>query len=125
MQKPTVSVPTLGLLFAFTAGAASCASARRYAACKGIAPRLSGTGGKAGDQQARRPVCAHAPHSRCAQRDRAPAPGRAALAVAQWAARAPTVQCDGGGAGEQDGAYRLGACGHERVYQTNYGAQAA
>ena len=108
--------------------AASYASGRRYAACKGIAPRLSGTGGKVrpgaiskrGDPYVRT-LLIHGARSVIAHRRRArrlsPWLGGllerrpfnvAVVAVANKMART---------------AWALAA--HERTYQENYGAQAA
>jgi transposase len=129
-----VEVPGIGALTASAlsaeraAGAASYANARQYAACKGIAPRLSGTGGKVrpgaiskrGDPYVRtllvhgaRSVIAH---QRRAKRlspwlsgllERRPL-NVAVVALAHKMART---------------AWALAA--HERAYQENYGAQAA
>lgn len=113
-----LAVPGIGTLTAsalsaeLAAGASGFGSGRQYAACKGMAPRLSGTGGKVrsgaiskrGDS-----VCAHAAHPRGSQRDHAPEAGQAAIAVAERIARAPAAQCGGCGARQQDGAYGLGA----------------
>ena len=79
-------VKTAALSAELVAGAKSYANGRQYAACKGIASRLSGTGGKvrAGViSKARRPLCAHPAHSRRAQRDYARAQGQAPVAVAK------------------------------------------
>ena len=134
LAKRLLAVPGIGPLGAsalsaeLTAGAASYANARQYAACKGIAPRLSGTGGKVragaiskrGDPYVRtllihgaRSVIAH---QRRAKRlspwlsgllQRRPL-NVAVVALANKMART---------------AWALAA--HERTYQANYGAQAA
>jgi transposase len=67
-------------------------------------------GAARGDQQARRSLCAHAAHSRRAERDRESTQSEASVAMAEELARAPAAQCGSGGSGQQDGAYRLGAC---------------
>jgi transposase len=86
-----LAVPGIGVLGAsalsaeLAASATSYANGRQFAACKGMAPRLSGyrgQGTRGRNQQARRPVCAHPAHSRGAQRDCAPAPSQAPVAVA-------------------------------------------
>jgi transposase len=129
-----LEVPGIGALGAsalaaeLTAGAASYASGRRYAACKGIAPRLSGTGGKVrpgaiskrGDAYVRtllihgaRSVIAHQRRARrlspwlSGLLERRPF-NVAVVAMANKMART---------------AWALAA--HERTYQANYGAQAA
>ena len=129
-----LAVPGIGALGAsalsadLTAGAASYASGRRYAACKGIAPRLSGTGGKVrsggvskrGDPYVRtllihgaRSVIAHQRRARRLSPwlggllERRPF-NVAVVALANKMART---------------AWALAA--HERTYQENYGAQAA
>ena len=129
-----LSVPGIGPLGAsalsaeLAAGAGSYASGRQYAACKGIAPRLSGSGGKVhsggiskrGDPYVRtllihgaRSVIAH---QRRAKRlspwlngllERRPL-NVAVVALANKMART---------------AWALAA--HDRTYQANYGAQAA
>lgn len=129
-----LEVPGVGALGAsalsadLTAGAASYASGRRYAACKGIAPRLNGTGGKVrpgaiskrGDPYVRtllihgaRSVIAHQRRARrlspwlSGLLERRPF-NVAVVAVANKMART---------------AWALAA--HDRTYQVNYGAQAA
>ncbi|MGH8682412.1 MAG: IS110 family transposase, partial [Burkholderiales bacterium] len=129
-----LKVPGIGPLGAsalsaeLTAGAASYASGRRYAACKGIAPRLSGTGGKVhlgaiskrGDPYVRTLLVHGArsviTHQRRAKRlspwlsgllERRPF-NVAVVALANKMART---------------AWALAA--HGRAYQDNYGAQAA
>ncbi len=129
-----LKVPGIGALGAsalaaeLTAGAASYANGRRYAACKGIAPRLSGTGGKVrsgaiskrGDPYVRT-LLIHGARSVIAHRRRAKRLSPwlsgllerrpfnvAVVAVANKMART---------------AWALAA--HGRTYQENYGAQAA
>jgi transposase len=124
-----LEVPGIGPLSAsaLAAGAASYASGRHYAACKGIAPRLSGTGGKVypgaiskrGDPYVRTLLIHRAraviTHQRRAQRlspwlngllQRRPL-NVAVVALANKMART---------------AWALAA--HGRTYQENYGAQA-
>jgi transposase len=129
-----LTVPGIGALGAsalsaeLTAGATSYASARRYAACKGVVPRLSGTGGKVrsgaiskrGDPYVRTLLIHGArsviTHQRRVKRlspwlsrllERRPF-NVAVVALANKMART---------------AWALAA--HDRAYQANYGAQAA
>lgn len=134
LAKRLLQVPGIGPLGAsalsaeLTAGAVSYVSGRRYAACKGIAPRLSGTGGKMhlgaiskrGDPYVRT-LLIHGARSVITQQRRAKRLSPwlsgllerrpfnvAVVALANKMART---------------AWALAA--HDRVYQANYGAQAA
>lgn len=134
LAKRLLEVPGIGPLGAsalsadLAAGAASYANARQYAVCKGIAPRLSGTGGKVragaiskrGDPYVRT-LLIHGARSVITQQRRAKrlSPWLSSLlerrpfnvavvALANKMART---------------AWALAA--HDRTYQANYGAQAA
>jgi transposase len=129
-----LAIPGIGSLGAsalsaeLAAGAKSFANARQYAACKGIAPRLSGTGGKVrpgaiskrGDPYVRtllihgaRSVIAHQRRAKRLSPWLSALLGRRPLNVAVVALANKMART----------AWALAA--HQRTYQEHYGAQAA
>ena len=114
LQVPGIGTLTASAVAAELAqGASSYSNGRQYAACKGIAPRLSGSGGKVypgaiskrGDPYVRT-LFIHGARSVITHQLRA-------KRLSPWlrpVACAPALQRGGGCAGQQDGTYRLGAC---------------
>jgi transposase len=129
-----LAVPGIGTLTAsalsaeLTAGAASYASGRQYATCKGVTPRLSGTGGKVrtgaiskrGDPYVRT-LLIHGARSVITHQRRAQ---RLSPWLVQLLARRPLNVAVVALANKMARtAWALAA--HQRTYQSNYGAAAA